>query len=345
MNTEKPISIILLSSLLLGGFTSFLSWLINYFILDILNLGVPLLIFLFVFIISFFILYFVLQKLILDKFKLIYKRIHSLKLDDSNLQPPDLNNDVFQDLDNEIALWAKGNREELINLQKLEIYRREFLGNVSHELKTPIFNIQGYLLTLLDGGIDDPAVNKLFLEKAEKNVDRLISIVDDLVTISHLESGQLQLELVKLDIAALAQEICEVEEFQARTKQIKLVVANQKPVWIKADKFRIRQVITNLVVNSIKYGKVNGTTEIRFFDLDEHILTEIEDNGIGIEKSHIPRLFERFYRVDDSRSRSDGGTGLGLSIVKHILDAHGQNINVRSMPGQGSNFSFTLNKA
>ncbi len=225
------------------------------------------------------------------------------------------------------------------------MYRREFLGNVSHELKTPVFNIQGYVLTLLDGGLEDPTINKNYLIRAEKSVDRMITIIDDLEAISQLETGELQIEQERFDIVLLMKDVIDAQEMHATDKGIMLSIQDDaKPIFVNADRFRIRQVLVNLIVNSVKYGKEYGETKIRFYDVGDNIRIEISDNGIGIGEEHLPRLFERFYRVDKSRSREQGGTGLGLAIVKHIIEAHSQTINVMSTEEVGTVFSFTLKK-
>jgi len=276
----------------------------------------------------------------------LYKAIYNVKLDDGQKVDISLGNEPMQQIQQEVSTWMKNRSTEIEDLKKLEDYRREFLGNVSHELKTPIFNIQGYLSTLLDGGMDDPSINRNYLERAEKSVERMINIVEDLESISRLEVGQLLVEPIPFDIRELVMEVYYAQELNAKSKNIKLGFRDPyKAVYVNADKDHIRQVITNLVTNSIKYGKPGGETETRFYDIDENVLVEISDNGIGIAKEHLTRLFERFYRVDKGRSREQGGTGLGLAIVKHILEAHGQTINVRSSEGIGSTFSFTLPKA
>ncbi|MGB3947056.1 MAG: ATP-binding protein [Bacteroidia bacterium] len=249
-------------------------------------------------------------------------------------------------LNTEIMAWADDRKNEIERLKKLEVYRKEFLGNVSHELKTPIFNIQGYVLTLLDGGLEDPSINKNYLMRAEKSVDRMITIIDDLEAISQLETGELQIEPERFDIVALIKDVLEAQEMKATEKGIVLrAPVETRPVIVLADRFRIRQVLVNLVVNSVKYGKPNGETKIRLYNAGNTVSIEVSDNGIGIGKEHLPRLFERFYRVDKSRSREQGGTGLGLAIVKHIIEAHNQTINVMSTKGVGTVFSFTLQKA
>ncbi len=257
-----------------------------------------------------------------------------------------LSNNEIDQLNREILAWANDRKNEIERLKKLETYRKEFLGNVSHELKTPIFNIQGYVLTLLDGGLEDETINRDYLMRAEKSVDRMITIIDDLEAISQLETGELQIEPERFDIVALAKDVIEAQEMKATARGIILSLDNDsKAIYVNADRFRIRQVIVNLIVNSVKYGKEYGETRIRFYDVGENVLLEIADNGIGIAKEHIPRLFERFYRVDKSRSREQGGTGLGLAIVKHIIEAHGQSISVMSTEGVGTVFSVTLKRA
>lgn len=242
--------------------------------------------------------------------------------------------------------WQKERKEEIERLKELENYRKEYLGNISHELKTPIFNIQGYISTLLDGGMNDKNINVDYLKRAEKSVERMIAIVEDLQTITQLERGELELEEERFDIVALAKDVLDAQELKARESQVNLELKNEtaQPLFVTADRFRIRQVIVNLVVNSVKYGRENGKTTMKISEAGEKVIVEISDNGIGISKEHLPRIFERFYRVDKSRSREKGGTGLGLSIVKHIVEAHGQSIEVMSTEGAGSVFSFTLRK-
>ena len=230
----------------------------------------------------------------------------------------------------------------------MEEYRREFLGNVSHELKTPLFTVQGYLSTLIDGAMDDKTVRKKYLKRAEKGVERLIYIVEDLDMITKLESGDLNLEVSDFDIVDLIQNVFDLLEMKADKKKIELAFENERiqPIIVHGDKDKIQQVVENLIVNSIKYGKEGGLTEVAIVNLTkEKVLVRITDNGEGIEKQNIPRLFERFYRVNKSGSRSEGGSGLGLAIVKHIIEAHKEKIYVESEFGIGSEFSFTLEKA
>ena len=254
----------------------------------------------------------------------------------------------FEDLRDEIRSWSEERKKEIEQMKKLESYRKEFLGNVSHELKTPVFNIQGYISTLLEGGLDDAAINKKYLDRADKNVERMISIVDDLESISQLETGEMRIEPERIDLVALFREVFDMHEMQATSKGILFSmegVQSDQSCWAYADKFRIRQVLTNLIVNSIRYGKEYGQTKVRLRVADEVVQVDVEDNGIGIPLEHQPRIFERFYRVDKGRSREEGGTGLGLSIVKHIIEAHGQTIWVTSALNEGTVFSFTLKSA
>jgi two-component system phosphate regulon sensor histidine kinase PhoR len=295
----------------------------------------------------FIIIYYLLNELIFEKITPIYKTIQRLNLSDSELKEFLEGKDIGKELEEELTKWAAKRGNELERLREMERYRKEFLGNVSHELKTPIFNIQGYILTLLDGGLEDDTINRLYLERAEKSINRMISIVQDLEEISKLESGELKLKPEKFNIVALVQELMEGLEMKASKKSIKMVIARSKdtPIFVDADRMRISQVVVNLLVNSINYGKEGGTTIVSFSDMFDNVLVEVSDDGVGIDSKDISRVFERFYRTDKSRSRDSGGTGLGLAIVKHIIEAHRQTINVRSKLGEGSSFAFTLSKA
>jgi two-component system phosphate regulon sensor histidine kinase PhoR len=299
---------------------------------------------------SFLLFFYSIEYFIYRKIKLIYKTIHSLKTQkyDAQLSKYSLLNDPISKMNKEVISWARDQKQQMEDLKRLADFRKEFLGNVSHELKTPIFNIQGYIHTLIDGAIDDPDVNVRFLRKAAKSADRLSDLVADLLAISQLESGELVMEMERFDMNALVKDVYEQLEVRAKERGISLIIKEgcNKPFWVFGDRYRIRQVILNLVNNSIKYGKELGTTTAAFYDMDENILIEIGDNGEGISQDHLPRIFERFYRVDRSRTRESGagGTGLGLAIVKHIIEAHQQTINVRSTIGQGTTFGFTLKK-
>ena len=236
---------------------------------------------------------------------------------------------------------------EINVLKDQENYRREFLGNVSHELKTPLFTIQGYILTLLEGAMKDKKVRSKYLNRTAKGVDRIISIVKDLDLITQFESGIKTVDKSNFNIYELIDNVYDLMEFESEKNNIKLRIRNEKnnSVMVYADQERILQVLTNLVVNSIKYGKENGFTEIAVDEYDkDRIIVRVIDDGEGIEEEHLPRLFERFYRIDKTRSRKKGGSGLGLSIVKHIIEAHQEQIFVKSKIGQGTEFSFTLQK-
>ena len=237
---------------------------------------------------------------------------------------------------------------EINVLKDQENYRREFLGNVSHELKTPLFTIQGYILTLIEGAMKDKKVRNKYLNRTAKGVDRIISIVKDLDLITQFESGIKTVDKSNFNIYEIIDNIFDLMEFESEKNNTKLRIRNEKnnSVMVYADKERITQVLTNLVVNSIKYGKENGYTEIEVDDHDkDRIIVKVIDDGEGIEEEHLPRLFERFYRIDKTRSRKKGGSGLGLSIVKHIIEAHQEQIFVKSKVGKGTEFSFTLVKS
>lgn len=297
------------------------------------------------FIFSFIVLQYRVEKFIYKRLKKIYDDVSLLESSSFTNQP--ITTDIAT-LTREVKKFARDKKIEIETLKIREEYRREFLGNVSHELKTPLFTVQGYLLTLLDGAMNDKNIREKYLERAEKGVERLIYIVKDLDLITKLETGDINLEPSKFDIIELVNSVFELLEMRAAKKDISLAFETNytTPIYVLADKEKIQQVVTNLVVNSIKYGKKRGATEVCIEDLiNNKIIVRITDNGEGIEKKHIKRLFERFYRVDKSGSRTEGGSGLGLAIVKHIIEGHNQNIYVESQFGIGSEFSFTLEKA
>jgi two-component system, OmpR family, phosphate regulon sensor histidine kinase PhoR len=296
--------------------------------------------------VSWLLISFILNKFISDKIKPVIKTIQEFPLSHKKLNQRSRNTSLTE-VKKEVDNWEKSQIKEVERLKELEKYRKDFVGNVSHELKTPIFNIQGYILTLLEGGIDDPKINKLYLRRAEKSVDRMISIVEDLESINKLESGELKLKFEKFDIVKLVEEVFDLEHRIADEMEVSLEFNPKpdKPLWVMADRKGMLEVMTNLVSNGIKYNKKTGFVKVAFYDLEDHLLVEVTDNGIGVDKKHLPRIFERFYRVDKSRSREQGGTGLGLSIVKHIIEAHDQSINVKSTLDEGTSFAFTLDKA
>jgi two-component system phosphate regulon sensor histidine kinase PhoR len=300
------------------------------------------------FAVSYLVFYYLIEKYVYSKIKIIYKMIHSLKLgkDLKDALGEYVSPDPINDVEQEVKEWARDKKTEIDDLKKQEKFRREFLSNISHEFKTPLFAIEGYVDALQDGGMEDPETAKKFLNKVSKNVERLSFLIKDLNEISKLESGEIPINSQKFELTALIKEVMESLELKAKKYKIELVFKDkyQEPTWVIADREKIRQVLINLVDNSFKYGKENGHTYISTFSLHDQILVEITDEGIGIEEKCLPRLFERFYRTDTSRSRQIGGSGLGLAIVKHIIEAHDQTINVRSTEGIGSTFGFTLQK-
>jgi two-component system, OmpR family, phosphate regulon sensor histidine kinase PhoR len=291
------------------------------------------------FIIYFSATYYLLKYQFYEKVKIIYKNIYKFK-GTSNISDLNLENANIQ-----AEQWADQKEEELIKMKENENYRREFIGNVSHELKTPIFNIQGYIQTLIDGGLQDENVNLKYLKRANLSVDRMINIVDDLEVISQLETNEYVIDLDNFNIVDIINEAFDQLEMKANNMNISLKLSKESNSEIVyADRNKIQQVFMNLISNSIKYGKNNGVTNVRLFDMTDKMLIEVADDGIGIGEEALNRLFERFYRVDKNRSREIGGTGLGLAIVKHIIEAHQQTINVRSTVDVGSTFSFILEK-
>ena len=333
MKINTPIRIAIFLSVVIFAFAAIIFFLAD----DSLNRFYSLFLF---FLSTIGLIYYVVKKFVHEKIKVIYKNIYKFK-GTSNIRDLDIHT-----VEKEAEEWADAKEEELKQMKQDENYRREFLGNVSHELKTPIFNIQGYIETLLDGGLKDEEINLKYLKRTNKSVDRMINIVEDLEVISRLETELIELDIQKFNILDLVKEVFEQLEQKADRMQIKLELTNESETeYVMGDRNKIQQVFMNLVSNSIKYGKKKGKTRVRFFDMDKKLLIEIADNGIGIEEELLDRLFERFYRVDKNRSREIGGTGLGLAIVKHILEVHKQTINVRSTKGVGSTFSFILEKA
>ncbi len=297
---------------------------------------------------SYFLYFYSIEVFIYRKIKLIYKNIHTLKSKklDALKSPTIGNTDPISAVNKEVMRWAADKREEIEALQNAEQFRKDFLGNVSHELKTPLFIIQGYISTLLEVGTEDAEQTQKFLKKASKSVDRLAALVHDLEMITMLESGFITIEKEEFDIEELCREVFDSLQQKAAEKNISIDFKETalKHPEVSADKDRIRQVLNNLIYNAIKYSNENTDVRVGLYDMDENILVEVSDKGIGMAEEHLPRLFERFYRVDKGRSRSEGGTGLGLSIVKHIIEAHNQTINVRSSVGIGSTFGFTIQK-
>jgi two-component system phosphate regulon sensor histidine kinase PhoR len=297
---------------------------------------------------SFLIFYWLIEKYIYSKIKLIYKLIHNLKLgrDLRDALGEHVSADPINDVENEVKEWAKQKKIEIDELRTQEKFRRDFLSNISHEFKTPLFAIQGYIEAIQDDEFADLDMAKDFLTKASRNVDRLSYLIKDLDEISKLETGEMAINYTKFKINDLIKEVFESMERKASQHDIKLVFKQKydEPMPVYADREKIVQVLVNLIDNSLKYGKEGGSTSISLFELHDQVLVEVTDDGIGIEEKYLPRLFERFFRTDTSRSRQIGGSGLGLAIVKHIVEAHQQTINVRSTEGLGSTFGFTLQK-
>ena len=296
---------------------------------------------------SFGLIIFTLERFIYRKIKLIYKLIHQTKATRREevyfkyILPQKSIDEVREDVEE----WGERQRKEIEVLQKNEVYRKEFLQNLAHEFKTPIFAIQGYVDTLLNGAIEDETVSKKFLEKAAKNTNRLVNLVNDLDEISRLERGEQLLYKQNFVIQELVMEVFDALSIKMQDKNIHTIIKKgcEAPITVFADKEKIKQVLDNLVENASKYGKQNGTIVASIYRTDDHhLLIEISDDGIGIDEEHLPRIFERFYRTDAARSRDKGGTGLGLAICKHLIEAHGETIHVRSTPDVGTTIGFTL---
>lgn len=332
MKINTPIKIAVFLSIVIFAFAG----IIFYIAEENLNILYSLIIF---FSCTIALIYYVVKNFFHEKIKVIYKNIYKFK-GTSSIKDLDVDN-----VEKEAEEWADAKEEELKKMKQDENYRREFIGNVSHELKTPIFNIQGYIQTLLEGGLYDKKINMKYLKRTNKSVDRMINIVDDLEVISRLETEQHELDIQPFNIVKVVNEVFDQLEMRANKMNIDFELTNESQTeLVLGDRDKIQQVFMNLISNSIKYGKKKGKTKVRFFDMESKILIEIADNGIGISEESLNRLFERFYRVDKNRSREIGGTGLGLAIVKHILERHNQTINVRSTKGIGSTFSFILEK-
>ncbi len=343
---RTPVSVALASALLITGLLAATYFMLIYILEKEFEWLWLFLLLILGFAISFGIVYYFIERFLYHKVKIIYKTIHLLKTQGDKPRIM-MSNDVLSEVNNRVADWADEKIREVKDLRNAENYRREFIGNLAHELKTPVFNIQGYIDTLLDTELNNPELNGKFLTRAADSCDRLADLIQDLDQITNFESGNIPLDLKRIDVVDLARHAIEQLEAQARLKNItlKLRNTNEKSIFVEADAKRIMQVFVNLLSNSVSYGIEGGETRVRFYDMGDNILIEIADNGIGIALEHLPRIFERFYRVDKSRSRNEGGSGLGLAICKHIIDSHNQSISVRSTEEVGSTFSFTLKKA
>ncbi len=292
--------------------------------------------------ISFFVIYNAVEEFINQRIKVLYKTISKMK--GSGDPQINMDEDVIGKVNQDVMDWASEQIEEVTLLRETDSFRKDFIGNLAHELKTPLFNIQGFVMTLIEGGADDPEIRGKFLKKAEKNIDRMTGLLEDLDSIYKIESGGMSIDLHPTNIIDLCSDIIDSLQKKAEKSNVTLSISDKEPFTVLCDVNKIEQVVSNLLVNSINYGKDGGQSRVKFFDMGDKVLIEVSDDGIGIKKKDLMRIYERFYRVDKSRSRNAGGSGLGLAIVKHIIEAHGQNIHVRSTYGKGTTFSFTLQK-
>ncbi len=318
-------------------------WLFIFLYIEINNIlllaGVSIL----AFIVLYILVALLLQRFVSVKISPIYKTIYRI----GDIRKEMKSHNLVDRVNHDVVNWATQKTEEISRLYEQERFRKEFLGNVAHELKSPIFNIQGYVLTLLDGGMNDPDINRKYLERTEKSVERLINITQELDIINRLETGEMQMNMTSFNLVALVEEIFDTFEMTAKNKQINLRTQwfPGGKIMVYADRKRISQVLVNLIGNSLNYGREGGETIVSFTDMPNRVLVEVSDTGIGISEEALSRIFERFYRVDKHRSREHGGSGLGLAIVKHIIEAHNQSINVHSTLGEGTTFSFTIDKS
>ena len=295
--------------------------------------------------ILFFTSQFLLDRFIFGRMNLLFDKILNITYERKVLN---LLEDPFELIDSKVSSYLEKQEKEEETLLEQQKFRREYIGNIAHELKTPIFTAQGYILTLLDGGLEDERINRDYLKRADKSIERIIDLLDDLDLITKLDSGEFPLEIETFDLVQLCNEVMDSLELKAKERDITLGYLRnpKKQVFVDADRNRIFQVISNLIVNAIKYGKDGGSVDISFNVISEqYVLIEVIDDGLGIDEDNLLKIFQRFYRVDKSGGRKFGGSGLGLSIVKHILEAHGQTLNVNSKVDVGSTFSFTLKLA
>jgi len=302
---------------------------------------------LFTFVFTYIPVLFILQYFILNRIDPIYKTIKSITIPHNKLVEKIEEKDIIQELNTEVMSWANEKAKEIEQLKFNETLRKEFIGNIAHELKTPVFNIQGYTLTLLDGAMDDKDITKKYLKRSAKNISRMITIIRDIDTITRLESGIQKLNIQKFNLSKLITEVIDLSDIKKEKYHIEIDYDEQKykDIFVLADREKLFELFNNLLVNSLKYGTENGNTQIYMRQELRKVFVSIEDNGIGIAQEDLPRIFERFYRVDKSRSRERGGSGLGLSIVKHIIEAHHEQMEVESKPGRGTKFTFSLQLA
>lgn len=345
MKIKKTYSYALLSALYLTMLSATIAAISYFFIVQHFGISTIIISISALFLISFLIIQYRTEHFIYRRLKKIYEDVSILDVDDIR------NDSVTTDIDKlskRMEKFVEGKRLEIKSLTERDSFRRDFLGNVAHELKTPLFTVQGYILTLIEGAVNDKQVRTKYLERANKGVERLVAVIKDLDMIAKLENDGMKINITVFNILELVQNVFDMFEMKAKKRNITLKFDRiyEFPVFVKGDIEKIEQVLINLVVNSIKYGKPNGTTIIAVDSYNENkFIIKVNDNGEGIKQQHLPRLFERFYRVDQSRSREQGGSGLGLSIVKHIIEAHNETILLKSIYGEGSEFSFTLEKA
>lgn len=344
MKFKKTYSFAFLSALYLTMLAVLIS-VISYFLYNAIGFVATIIAVLILFILSFFIIQYRVEYFIYRRVRKIYNDVSLLDIDDLHRQSVTTD---METLSKSVQEFAEGKRIEIQNLIEKDSFRREFLGNVAHELKTPLFTVQGYVLTLIEGAANDKEIRKKYLDRTNKGVERLVAIVKDLDMIARLESDGLKMDLAPFNILELIQNVFDLFEMKAKKKNISLTFDSiyEFPIFVLGDMGRIEQVLINLVVNSIKYGKIGGVTSVGIESYNENkFIIKVSDNGEGVKQEHLSRLFERFYRVDQSRSREQGGSGLGLAIVKHLIEAHNETILVKSTYGEGSEFSFTLEKA
>lgn len=345
MQSKSPRTISLLISMIVAVISTIIVAITVWYAKIDINIFYFIGVFVVVFITIFYIVIYAIEKFIYHRIKLLYRSAQIFRskkaLSEMNL---DMRSDVLGEVSKEVAKWMLEQHKTIDRLEERESFRREFIGNLSHELKTPVFSVQGYILTLLEGGLEDKTINKSFLAKAADGVDRITILLNDLDAISKLESGQVNIEKKHFDFTKLVYEVVEDLESWARKKNIKIMIKipADKKLLVFADPEKIVQVLNNLILNAINYGRKSGHILIQYHEIGKKLLIEVEDDGIGITEKDADRIFERFYRVEKSRSRQKGGTGLGLAIVKHIIDSHNETVSVRSSLGEGSVFSFSL---
>ncbi|HAS35890.1 MAG TPA: two-component sensor histidine kinase [Flavobacteriales bacterium] len=331
------------SSLVITAISSLLVILAQFLYFSVLSPRFTLIFALIIFAVSFGVSYAFTQVMIRRKLNLLFRILQGKQSNGREVLRQ--SEAEYETAQREAMKFATESRQQIEELRKQAVFRRDFIGNLSHELKTPLFSVQGYLQTLLEGGLEDKNISRPYLQKADKNLDRILELVDDLDGISKLESGTEQLDLKNFDLIELIKDVISDVKMAAQESKIKIRMSPKSgPIMVKADQGRIHQVVMNLLVNSINYGRDEGKIEVIVHSVGDNCVVEVSDDGLGISKEDAGRIFERFYRVEKSRNRHKGGSGLGLAIVKHIIEAHGQTINVRSEEGKGSSFSFTLSR-